>query len=67
MKNAYIVVSKCRKYFNDRGKRLSGDALEVLNASVEQLMCRASLAARQFKTVRAGEITHAYRQGSGLN
>lgn len=67
MKDAYVVVSKCRKYFRDRGKRVSGDALESLNAAVEQLMCRAVAAARNFKTVRAGEVSYAYRAGSGLD
>lgn len=67
MKDAYIVVSKVKKYFRDRDKRLSGEALLAINSAVEQLLCRAVVAAKQFKTVKAGEVRYAYRQGSGLD
>lgn len=66
MKTEYIVKSSIRKFFNDRGKRLSGKALVALDQAVLGILERAAASSRGFKTVSDGEIAYAYRAVTGL-
>jgi hypothetical protein len=56
----YIVQSKVRALVNGQDKRISGEAMGVLDKRVEQIILNAcTLIPKHVKTIKAGEMTQA--------
>lgn len=57
----YLNKAQVKKFFHSRDKRISGEALELIDELVLGVITRALVASKNFKTVKKEEVNYAIR------